>query len=233
MNIEARSEPVHRNKFLEGLTNTEKQLFLDAGFVRIFPEGSSLFYQDEPADYFYMLRCGKVRLVQTNSAGQQVILHHSQANEGVGIIAVLSHIPYPATAEVIEACEVLGWDGDTARKLMEQIPRLALNSLDMLVRRFGVMQMRFRELATERVERRVARTLIRLYRDVGSAGNNGDLQINMPLSRQDVAEMTGTTLYTVSRILSQWEKEGLVSSRRNQITLHKPQLLDCIAEGFS
>jgi CRP-like cAMP-binding protein len=91
---------------------------------------------------------------------------------------------------------------------------------------------RYQELATERVERRVARALLRLARQVGQKEEDGVL-IGLPLSREDLAEMTGTTLYTVSRILSGWEHQGLVEAGRERVFIRDPHALVAIAEDLS
>ena len=116
---------------------------------------------------------------------------------------------------------MLTWEDDVMLNLMQKHPQLAINSLSILAKRIQEFQDRFRELATERVERRVARAL-----------THGIL-IDITLTRQDLAEMTGTTLYTVSRILSQWEKDGLVSSQREQVTILSPHQLVVIAEDMT
>ena len=84
---------------------------------------------------------------------------------------------------------------------------------------------------TERVERRVARALLRLVHDAGRRAEGG-VEIAFPVSRQDIAEMTGTTLYTVSRLLSGWEERGIVRSSRQRIVLTKPRALVAIAEDL-
>jgi CRP-like cAMP-binding protein len=88
-----------------------------------------------------------------------------------------------------------------------------------------------REMATERVERRVARALLRLAREAGKRTEAG-IEIAMPLSRQDVAEMTGTTLYTVSRLLSAWEQDGLVETGRQRVVIKQAHALVKIAEDL-
>jgi CRP-like cAMP-binding protein len=85
---------------------------------------------------------------------------------------------------------------------------------------------------TERVERRVARALLRLVQEAGRRVDTG-LEIDFPISRQDIAEMTGTTLFTVSRLLSAWEERGIVKSGRQHIVLTKPHALVAIAEDIS
>jgi CRP-like cAMP-binding protein len=102
----------------------------------------------------------------------------------------------------------------------------------LLAGRLQELQDRYRELATERVERRVARALLRLARQTGRKVENGVL-IDFPLTREDLAEMTGTTLYTVSRILSGWEKEGLIETGRQRVLIRSPHGLVAIAEDLA
>ncbi len=97
--------------------------------------------------------------------------------------------------------------------------------------RMQEMQDRVRELSTERVERRIANTLLRLANQTGVKSPAGVL-INVALTRQDIAEMTGTTLYTVSRTLSRWEQEGIIESRRERVIIRSPHGLVMIAEDL-
>jgi len=92
-------------------------------------------------------------------------------------------------------------------------------------------QGRYRELATERVERRLSRMIIRLANQVGKKTSEGVL-LDLPLTRQDLAEMSGTTLFTVSRILSQWEAQGLVQAGREKLLIVFPYGLVRIAEDL-
>ncbi len=109
---------------------------------------------------------------------------------------------------------------------------MAVNALRFLAGRLHELQDRYRELATERVERRVARAVLRLARQAGRKTDAGIL-IDLPLSRQDLAEMTGTTLYTVSRILSSWESAGLVEVGRERVVIKRGHGLVSIAEDLS
>jgi CRP-like cAMP-binding protein len=156
--------------------------------------------------------------------------HEYKKNEYV--IAVLSKIPYPVTATAVNQVSLLSWEDQKMLELMHQYPQLAINSLSILATRIQEFQDRFREIATERVERRIARALLRLASQTGRKLEHGIL-IDISLTRQDLAEMTGTTLYTVSRTLSQWEKDGLVSSQREQVTILSPHKLVVLAEDMS
>jgi hypothetical protein len=113
--------------------------------------------------------------------------------------------------------------------LMERYPRLALNTLGTLGGRLQETQTRLREISTERVERRIAHALIRLAEQTGKRVAGG-IRIDFAISRQDVAEMTGTTLHTVSRTLSSWEGQGIVEGGRQRITIREPAALIAIAE---
>jgi CRP-like cAMP-binding protein len=114
---------------------------------------------------------------------------------------------------------------------METFPLLALNGWRLVAGRFHELQNRYRDLATERVERRVARALLRLARQTGRRVENGVL-LDLPLSRQDLGEMTGTTLYTVSRIMSNWEQKGLIETGRERVVILEPHGLVTIAEDL-
>ncbi len=198
---------------------------------RNYASGTTIFYQEEPANVFYVLLQGNVRMYQITPEGHQVIVHFFGPGQGLGIIAALGQFGYPLTAEAVEDCLLLVWDSELMNQLMEKYPRLAMNAAKILAIRFRELQDRYRELATERVERRVARTLLRLTKQLGQKVDEGIL-INMPISRRDLAEMTGTTLYSVSRIISKWESENIVKTGREQIIICSPHALVVIAEDL-
>jgi CRP-like cAMP-binding protein len=115
--------------------------------------------------------------------------------------------------------------------LMERYPRLALNALQLVAARLHELQVQYRQLATERVERRVARALLRLVQQAGRQVESGVL-IDLPLSRDDIAQMTGTTLFTVSRIISRFEADGLLEAGRQRVIVRHPHGLLKIADDL-
>jgi CRP-like cAMP-binding protein len=148
-----------------------------------------------------------------------------------GVVAVLSEAEFPVSAQAVDVSEVLVWSKSTINSLMLEIPQIAVNGMSILAGRVREFQQRIVEMSTERVERRIARALLRLAQQTGRKTDEGVL-IDMPLSRQDLAEMTGTTLYTVSRMLSQWESKGLIHSGREKIVIVFPHGLVAIAEDL-
>ncbi len=189
------------------------------------------FHQEEPAVSLYVLIQGRVKLIQTTPEGHQVVLRIAVPGKMFGGIAAFGKTAYPASAQAITDSTSLYWDGKTMAHLMEQYPSIASHALNHLATQLQEVQDRYRELATERVEQRVARTLIRLVRQSGRKTNEGVL-IDIPLSRQDLAEMTGTTLFTVSRILSGWEQKNLVKTGREKVIITSPHALVSLAEDL-
>jgi CRP-like cAMP-binding protein len=202
-----------------------------ASQVRELRDGEYYFVEEDPAHSAYVLLNGKVKLTQVTPNGQQVILGYLSPGRVYGIIAVLKKVTYPVTAEAVGSCKALAWDQKTLNELMARYPRMALNSLYIMSGQIREFQNRVRDLSTKRVETRIARALLRLARQSGKKIDTGVL-IDLPLSRQDLAEMSGTTLYTVSRILTDWEKREIIHSKRQQIIIRYPHGLVSIAEDL-
>ena len=220
-----------RTPLFQDLTPTEMETLCAAAIPKTFPAATYILHQGEPATIFYIILQGRVRLSQVSPEGHQVIVTHLGPGDGLGIIVALGNMKYPVAAETLEECLTLAWTASDIQREMRHIPQLAINGLRLIARHFMELQDRYRELATERVERRIARAVLRLVRQAGKRTEEG-IEIDMPLSRQNLAEMTGTTLYTVSRVLSEWEQKGLVKSGRERVTLRDAHRLVIIAEDL-
>ncbi|MBK8987650.1 MAG: Crp/Fnr family transcriptional regulator [Chloroflexi bacterium] len=223
---------LHNSTIFHGLTDDQLQIALQVGRIYSVERRGFFFHQGEPATTFYVILQGNVRLAQLTPEGRQVIIHYFGPGNEMAVIAVLSKVQYPISAEAATDATALGWDHETALLLMEQFPRLAINGIEMLAGRFWELQNRYRELATERVEQRVARAVLRLIQQ-----RNGLItQVAAPqlsLTRQDLAEMTGTTLFTVSRICSNWEQRGLLETGREQLLIRNLDDLVAIADDLA
>jgi CRP-like cAMP-binding protein len=222
---------LRRVPLFAGLRREQLALVAAAARRRSVQAGAFFFQQGEPAATSYVLLRGRVRVTQLSPEGHQVILHMIGPGDGFALVAPFSGGEYGVAAEVVEDAEALAWDGQTMERLMSEHSPLAINALRFLSGRLHELQERYRELATERVERRVARAVLRLARHAGRKTDAGIL-IDLPLSRQDLAEMTGTTLYTVSRILSGWEAAGLVEVGRERVVIKRGHGLVRVAEDL-
>lgn len=192
-------------------------------------KGDVLFHQDEPVTTLYIVVVGRLRALQTTAEGNQVIIRYLGPGEIAGYAALDDSATYPGTVAAVDDSHVIGLSKGAIRRLLERFPQVALNALSVLGTRYRETQLRLRELSTESVERRLARTILRLGSQAGRRTAHG-IEIAFPLSRQDLAEMAGTTLHTVSRTLSGWEKDGLVMSGRRRVILCRPEGLTVIAE---
>jgi CRP-like cAMP-binding protein len=196
----------------------------------VLPAGRSFFVQGDTARAFYVLAAGRVRISQLTAEGHQVTLRYIGAGQMFGAVPMFAGGPYPASAVAVLPSTAARWDLVLARRLAERHPTILANALAIVGRRLHEMQNRYRELATERVERRLARVVLQLARP-GDGADPGR-EIDFPISRQDIAEMAGATLHTVSRILSGWEQRGLLESHRMRVRVAQPAALQAIADDL-
>lgn len=204
-------------------------LLREAASVR-YSKGRNIFTQDEDAHSFFLLLHGHLRVMKLTPDGQQVVVRFVVPGEIFGIAMAIGRSTYPATATAVVDSVALVWPSLSWPRLIASHPALAVNTLRTVGSRLQDAHTRVVEMSTEQVERRVAHALLRLARQAGHKVEQG-IQIDFPISRQDVAEMTGTTLHTVSRILSAWEGEGLVEGGRRRIVIRDPHKLFALAEG--
>ena len=192
--------------------------------------GETLFEQDDAATAFYVLITGRMKIAQLTAEGHLVVLRYIAAGQVFGAVPLFTRTGYPASATAVVDSLAARWDDRTAGVLLNRYPRVVVNALTIVGQRLQELQNRYRELATERVEQRVARALLRLF---GSdRGRASAASGSFPISRQDIAEMTGTTLHTVSRILSGWEHRGLIGGGRMHIEIHDQDRLLAIADDL-
>ncbi|MCT8160163.1 Crp/Fnr family transcriptional regulator [Pseudoruegeria sp. SHC-113] len=197
---------------------------LDAASVRRLEEGAVIFEEGAPADRFYMLLDGVLRVVRITEGGEQVIALHIPTGQLFGIAKALARDTYPATSVMASEGIILSWPTSLWEHFIASYPGFATETYKTLGARVGEMNARIVEMATQHVEQRVANALLRLVNQTGK--RQGDaIEIAFPITRQDLSEMTGTTLHTVSRLLSAWEKSGIVASRRKHISVLKPHAL--------
>jgi CRP/FNR family transcriptional regulator, nitrogen oxide reductase regulator len=224
-------ESIGKIALFAGLSSEALQEIHAASRVRTFPPDSVLFRQEQRATTFYVILSGRVRITEITPEGHTVLLRFIQSGQMLGGMAALEDMAYPVNAQTVERVHALAWSTRAISRLMDRHPKIMRNVMRLMVERIHELQQRSVELATARVEQRVARTLLRLVRQVGQRTDEG-VALDMRLSRQDLAEMTGTTLYTVSRILTRWQEEGIVKIGRQRVVIRQPHPLVAISEGL-
>ena len=220
---------LRRVSVFQHATDDDLKLLTQRGIERSIEDGDFFFFQGDPARHLFILTSGRAKLMQTSAAGQQVNLRTINEWQLFGALgAVRSEATYPATAQALEASTALALESSFLHEMLETRPYLSFDLMQLMTGYIQEMQSRYRELATEKVERRIARALLRLTAQMGIKTIEGDIELTF--SRQDLAEISGTTLFTVSRILSEWERQGLVETGRERVVIRNPHGIVRIAE---
>lgn len=220
---------VTKADLFKGLEDGQYNEIINCAISKRLPSHNFLFHQGDAATQCYMVIKGQLRLTKLNENGKMVTIRYVGKGELTAAVAVLKNGSYPVTAESIRETTVVGWDHSTIMALMRRFPEVAINLLGIVLARIEDVQQRYLEICTEQVDQRVARSLLRLMRWKGITHEKGIL-IDIPLSRQSLADYSGTTLFTVSRTLSAWEKMGWVETGRERIIVTDPHALVAFAE---
>ena len=163
--------------------------------VRTFARNELLFMQGESARHMVMVESGSVKLSQLSSNGSEVILWLSGSGDPVSMHAECLPCNHTCSARAMEHCRALVWEYRKLQDLMVQYPQIRRNIGQIMSGRLNELQERFREVATEKVSSRLALALQRLAKQVGKPTAGG---VEVSLSREELAQMTGTTLFTIS-----------------------------------
>jgi CRP-like cAMP-binding protein len=215
--------------FLQGLSACDIAEMLSLSRRFSYARGTDVFEQDQEAQWFFVLLEGRLRVTRLTPAGQQVVVRYVVPGEVFGVAMAFGRPTYPASATAVVESAALGWGSAMWPDLVSKFPSLAMTTLRSIGARLQDAHDRVVEMSTEEVERRIAHALLRLAKQAGRRIANG-IQIDFPITRQDVAEMTGTTLHTVSRTLSAWESRGLVEGSRKKIVIRDAHNLLILAE---
>lgn len=198
-------------------------------FRRRFAAGEAVFQQEDAVTTLYIIVVGRLRATQATLDGQQIIIRYLGPGEVAGYAALSGAASHPGAVNAVDDTHVIGVPAAVVRDIMTRYSTVAINAAALIGERYRDLQVRLRELSTERVEQRIAHTLLRLAQQAGRRTARG-IEIAFPLSRQDLAEMTGTTLHTVSRTLSGWEARGLIGSGRRRVVIVMAEALAEVAE---
>ena len=216
--------------------NVDEAVFgqaLESGVLRSVEEDGFFFMQGDPATHAYVLVEGRVKMIQITPSGQQITMRIMTPGQTYGGIAMLNpRAGYPATAQAVENSTAMAWDTAHLRELAGRDPSISLNTMQLMHGYISELQERQQALVTQRVEQRVARILLKLAAQSGKQTGEGVL-IDIPLTRQDIAEMSGTTLFTVSRTLNEWERSGLLKIGRERVVICSPHGLVSIADDLA
>lgn len=222
------SEALLRSRVFDGLTDAERERWLARSTSTTLKRGHVLARQGEPARSFYLVESGFLKVLQLTAEGTELIVRFVAAGEPFGGVVALGDAPYPVSATVAQPSTLRSWSREAVNELLAQTPQVRVNIMREMAMHMTDALTRVRELTTSRVGPRLAHTLLRLSRQCGTQVPDGVL-ISHPLTRQELADLTGTTLYTVSRTLAKWESMGLLESRNHCLLLRSLAKLEDLA----
>lgn len=199
-----------------GLSHFARREMLSTARHREFMEGDFVFLAGAPASQVYLLTSGRVRIMQSNTNGAEVILRIVGPGELVNVPQTNPEGTHNSMAEAIEECKTLAWDLATFVAALSRFPDLARNMQHILEQRIYDLSQRFCDVAAAKASPRLARQLLSLLRQIGIKQNG---QWEIKITHEWMAEMAGMSQFTVSRFLAKWERQGVVSVGHGTITV--------------
>lgn len=210
-----------------GLSPQEGRQILSCGKMRRFLRDEIIHSEGDSTKSVALIHSGTVKLTQVGPSGDEVLLWMSGPGDALGLPAAGRDCYHTCSAKAVEHCRAWVWDYNQLESLLIEYPEIRRNITRIMSGRLQELEERFRELATERVAKRLALTLQRLLSKVGKETLEG---IEVALSREELAQMTGTTLFTISRIISKWAEEGFVIPKRQAIVIKDAKKLATVEE---
>ena len=218
-----RTTPVFRR-----LEPEDRRRVAEAARLESYGKGDLIFEQDTAADAFYTIASGRVKIFKMLPTGKDVILEVFGAGDPLGALATYANRPFPASASALDDTVCVVIPRPTFFRLLEEYPSLVRGLLHGFTQRLVELTNRVAELSGTRIEPRFARLFLKLAADMGRPERSG-VFIPLVLSRQELADMTGTTIETAIRIMSRWGKQKIVRTEKEGFLVVDRSMLDSIA----
>jgi CRP/FNR family transcriptional regulator, nitrogen oxide reductase regulator len=211
----------------EGLSTQEQNRLLAGMRVKEYSRGDVLYMEDDDVGEVLGVLSGLIKITKVGASGAVVLLRLAAHDAVLGAADLISPGRHTATAEALRSGLVLSWRASVFKTIVESRPASLLRILRTQADWLRELEERFHEMATDNVGPRVARQLVRLHETMVQPSND---EVEIPLSHEELAQMTGTNLYAISRLFADWQGSGVVSSRRQVVSVRDVQLLREISE---
>ena len=222
-----RAALVQHSPLFSSISALECREIVSAAHEKHFARRQTMFFEGDPVRELILVTAGSAKIVQFGQNGTEVILSLKGPGEVVGTVGLRPQCRHCSMAQALMASTTLVWDATVFETILQRCQLLRQNVTQLLCQQLHELEERFREISTERVPARLSHQLVRLLNQVGRRVNGG---VEIRLSREELAQLTGTTLFTVSRLLSDWNQRGFVSTRREAVSVHNLQALIQLAE---
>lgn len=223
-------ELLRRIPFFRRLSPALRERIAAIARIKAYDRDRLIFAEGDPSDAFMVIVSGRVKVFKSTPAGKEIILEIFGGGDPLGAVAVYEGAPFFASALTLEPVEILRIEQPAFFALLEQDPALVRGLLSGLTIRLAELTRRLAELTGARVETRFARLFLKLCDQIGRAERGGTF-VPMPLTRQELADLTGTTIETAIRIMSRWQKEDVVSTEKDGFVVVNRAALDEAAAG--
>ena len=195
-----------------------------------FSRRDTIFLEGDPIRHVTLLTSGSAKVTKLDQTGAEVILRLAGPGDVIEVTGLPARGRHCSMAQALSASTALIWEASAFQALEERFPALWRNITKVAAQRLQELEERYHEISTEPVATRLSHQLVRLFDQLGRCVNgNGTLEIS--LSREELAQMTGTTLFTVSRLLSEWKERGVLTAGRECVSVHNIQALREFAEN--
>ena len=222
MQNSVKAQVVKKSFIFSRLSEDELAELASLAVERSFTAGEFIFWEEDAPDWFYIVAEGQVKALKHSSSGKEFIIAFFGPGEMFGEVAVFENKPYPASAQSMADTRVLGIRREDFLAFLASRPHVALRIINVLGGRLREAQSRLRDFAGERVEQRLARTLLMLSSKLGPT---------LPFTRQEIADMAGTTTETAIRFMSRLKNGGIIRSLRGKTIILDETKLRLLSEG--
>lgn len=217
-----RAQILGQSLIFSSLNDNELADLAGLAIERAFKPGEFIFWEGDVSDRFYMVAEGRVKVIKHSTLGKEFIIAFFGPGEIFGEVAVFENKPYPATAQAVAETRVLGIKREAFLSFIADRPEVALRTINVLGGRLRDAQGRLRDIAGERVEQRLARTLLMLSSRIGPT---------LPFTKQEIADMAGTTTETAIRVMSRLKDGDVIRSVRGKTVILDEAKLRLLSEG--
>ena len=210
------------SSIFSSLNDDELGELADLSIERSLMPNEFIFWDGDAPDWFYIVAEGKVKVLKHSSLGKEFIIAFFGPGEMFGEVAVFENKPYPASAQAVTETKVVGIKREDLLSFLANRPQVALRIINVLGGRLMDAQGRLKDLAGERVEQRLASVLLMLSAKLG---------LTLPFTRQEIADMAGTTTETAIRVMSHLKDREIIRSVRGKVIILNEEKLRLLSEG--
>ncbi len=222
MKYNGKAQILRSSSIFSSLNDDELGELAELSIERSFMSNEFIFWDGDAPEWFYIVAEGKVKVLKHSSLGKEFIIAFFGPGEMFGEVAVFENKPYPASVQAVAETRVVGIKREDFLSFLTNRPQVALRIINVLGGRLRGAQGRLRDLAGERVEQRLASVLLMLSAKLG---------LTLPFTRQEIADMVGTTTETAIRVMSRLKDRGIIRSVRGKVIILDEEKLRLLSEG--